>query len=34
MDDTDRRLIALLRHDARRSISSLAAELQIGRAHV
>jgi len=34
MDDTDRRLIALLRHDARRSISSLAAELRLSRATV
>jgi DNA-binding Lrp family transcriptional regulator len=34
MDDTDRRLLALLRHDARRSISSLAAELGLSRATV
>ncbi len=34
MDDTDRRLVTLLRHDARRSISSLAAELRLSRATV
>jgi DNA-binding Lrp family transcriptional regulator len=34
MDNIDRRLIALLRHDARRSISSLAAELRVSRATV
>ncbi len=34
MDDTDRRLIACLRHDARRSISDLALELGLSRATV
>ena len=34
MDNIDRRLIALLRHDARRSVSSLAAELRVSRATV
>ena len=34
MDDTDRRLIACLRHDARRSISDLALDLGLSRATV
>ena len=34
MDDTDRRLIALLRTDARRAVSSLASELSGSRATV
>jgi DNA-binding Lrp family transcriptional regulator len=34
MDDTDQRLIASLRHDARRSISDLALELGLSRATV
>lgn len=32
MDDLDRKLVTALRHDARRSISDLAAELGISRA--
>ncbi|SEQ65014.1 transcriptional regulator, AsnC family [Faunimonas pinastri] len=32
MDDLDRRLVTILRHDARRSISDIAAELGISRA--
>lgn len=34
MDDLDERLIALLRHDARRSVSDLAVHLGISRATV
>jgi DNA-binding Lrp family transcriptional regulator len=34
MDDTDRSLLSILRHDARRSISDLAAELGLSRATV
>lgn len=34
MDDTDHRLIALLRTDARRAVSSLAAEVGVSRATV
>jgi DNA-binding Lrp family transcriptional regulator len=34
MDETDQRLIACLRHDARRSISDLALELGLSRATV
>lgn len=34
MDDTDRRLLAVLRTDARRPVSSLAAELGVSRATV
>ncbi|GMG82016.1 Lrp/AsnC family transcriptional regulator [Paralimibaculum aggregatum] len=34
MDDIDRKLIALLRHDGRRSVSDLAAELGLARATV
>jgi DNA-binding Lrp family transcriptional regulator len=34
LDDTDRRLLALLRDDARRSASSLAAELRVSRGTV
>ncbi len=34
MDDLDERLIALLRHDARRSVSDLAVDLGISRATV
>ena len=34
MDDTDERLIALLRRDARASIKALAADLGLGRAAV
>lgn len=34
MDDTDRRLIGLLRHDARMAVASLAAELGLARATV
>jgi DNA-binding Lrp family transcriptional regulator len=33
-DDTDRRLIQLLRHDGRRSVSDLALELKLSRATV
>jgi DNA-binding Lrp family transcriptional regulator len=33
-DDTDRRLIQLLRHNARRSVSDLAIELRLSRATV
>jgi DNA-binding Lrp family transcriptional regulator len=32
MDDLDRRLVTLLRHDARRSVSDLALELGVSRA--
>ena len=32
MDDLDRRLVTLLRHNARRSISDLAADLGVSRA--
>ena len=34
MDDLDERLIALLRHDARRSVSDLAVDLGLSRATV
>lgn len=34
MDDLDHRLISILRHDARRGISDLAAELKVSRATV
>lgn len=34
MDDTDRRLIAILRHDARRSVTDLAGELGVSRGTV
>lgn len=34
MDDTDRRLIALLRHDARSTIATLAKELGVARGTV
>lgn len=34
MDDLDRRLLALLRSDARRSVASLAAELDASRATI
>jgi DNA-binding Lrp family transcriptional regulator len=34
MDDLDRALISILRHDGRRSISDLALELRVGRATV
>jgi DNA-binding Lrp family transcriptional regulator len=34
MDDLDRKLIALLRHDARLPVSSLAASLKVSRATV
>ncbi len=34
LDDLDQRLIRLLRHDARRGISDLAAELTVSRATV
>ena len=34
MDDTDRQLIALLRNDARMSIASLAARLEVSRGTV
>lgn len=34
MDDLDGRLVTLLRHDARRSVSDLAAELGVSRATV
>jgi DNA-binding Lrp family transcriptional regulator len=34
MDDTDRALITLLRHSARRSLSDLAQELKLSRATV
>ncbi len=34
MDDQDRRLISILRHDGRRSISDLAAETGLSRATV
>lgn len=34
MDETDNRLLTLLRHDGRRSISDLAAELKLSRATV
>jgi DNA-binding Lrp family transcriptional regulator len=34
MDDTDRRLIALLRHDARATIATLAKELRVARGTV
>lgn len=34
MDDLDRRLISLLRHDGRRSVSDLALELGVSRATV
>ncbi|WP_102959737.1 Lrp/AsnC family transcriptional regulator [Mangrovicella endophytica] len=34
MDDLDQRLVTILRHDARRSISDVAAELGVSRATV
>lgn len=34
MDEIDRRLIALLRHDARRGVTDLAAELGLSRATI
>ena len=34
MDDLDRRLIALLRHDARLPVASLAADLGVSRATI
>jgi DNA-binding Lrp family transcriptional regulator len=34
MDDLDHRLVSILRHDARRGISDLAAELKVSRATV
>ncbi len=34
MDDTDRKLIALLRHDGRAPVAKLSAELGLGRAAV
>ena len=34
MDDTDQRLISILRHDGRRSISDLAQELKLSRGTV
>ncbi len=34
MDELDRRLVTILRHDARRSVSDLAAELGLSRATV
>ena len=34
MDDIDRRLVTILRHDARRSISDIALELDLSRATV
>ena len=34
MDETDQRLISILRHDGRRSISDLAVELKISRGTV
>lgn len=34
MDELDRRLISLLRHDGRRSVSDLAVELEVSRATV
>ena len=34
MDDLDQRLVTILRHDARRGISDLAAELKLSRATV
>ena len=34
MDDTDKRLVAALRHDARASLSELAAELRLSRTTV
>ncbi|QIB34167.1 Lrp/AsnC family transcriptional regulator [Ancylobacter pratisalsi] len=34
MDDLDQRLLSLLRHDGRRSISDLAAEIGVSRATV
>ena len=34
MDDLDHRLLALLRNDARRSIASLASELDASRATI
>lgn len=34
MDDLDRRLVSLLRHDGRRSVSDLAIELGVSRATV
>jgi DNA-binding Lrp family transcriptional regulator len=34
LDDTDRKLIALLRHDARAPVSTLAADLKLSRATI
>ena len=34
MDDLDLRLISLLRHDGRRSVSELAGDLKVSRATV
>lgn len=34
MDETDRRLVGILRHDGRRAISDMAAELKLSRATV
>jgi DNA-binding Lrp family transcriptional regulator len=34
LDDTDRKLIALLRHDARAAVSTLAADLKLSRATI
>jgi DNA-binding Lrp family transcriptional regulator len=34
MDDTDQRLISILRHDARRSVTDLAADLGVSRGTV
>lgn len=34
MDDTDRHLVAILRHDARRSVTDLALELGVSRGTV
>ena len=34
MDETDRRLVGILRHDGRRAISVMAAELKLSRAPV
>ena len=34
LDETDRKLIALLRHDARAPVSTLAADLKLSRATI
>ena len=34
MDETDQRLISILRHDARKSISDLALEIGVSRGTV